>query len=107
MALAERMLNARFGDGLVDHRTYVIAGDGYLMEGISHEAFALAGHLKLNRLIVLLGRQRISIDGSTSLADSDRSASASRPDGWAAWTATTWRQSLTAAQKRKRATGRR
>jgi transketolase len=56
MALAERMLNARFGDGMVDHYTYVIAGDGCLMEGLSHEAISLAGHLKLSRLTVLLGR---------------------------------------------------
>ena len=67
MALAERMLNARFGDGLVDHKTYVIASDGDLMEGISHEAIGLAGHLKLNRLIVLYDDNHISIDGPTSL----------------------------------------
>src|SRR5437868_1537106 len=53
MALAERLLNARFGDDLVDHRTWVIAGDGCLMEGISQEAISLAGHLRLNRLVVL------------------------------------------------------
>jgi transketolase len=70
MALAERMLNARFGDGLVDHKTYVIASDGDLMEGISHEAIGLAGHLKLNRLIVLFDDNHISIDGPTSLAAS-------------------------------------
>src|SRR6185503_4724381 len=62
MALAERVLNARFGDGLVDHKTYVIASDGDLMEGISHESCALAGHLKLNRLIVLYDDNHISID---------------------------------------------
>jgi transketolase len=70
MALAERLLNARFGDELVDHRTYVIAGDGDLMEGISHEACSLAGHLRLNRLIVLYDDNQISIDGPTSLSDS-------------------------------------
>jgi len=70
MALAERILNARFGDGLVDHKTYVIASDGDLMEGISHEAISLAGHLKLSKLIVLYDDNSISIDGATSLADS-------------------------------------
>ena len=71
MALAERMLNARFGDGLVRHRTWVIAGDGCMMEGISHEAASLAGHLRLGRLTVLLDDNGISIDGPTSLAMSD------------------------------------
>jgi transketolase len=70
MALAERILNARFGDALVNHRTWVIASDGDLMEGISHEAASLAGHLRLGRLIVLYDNNRISIDGPTSLADS-------------------------------------
>ncbi len=70
MALAERLMNARFGDGLVDHKTYVIASDGDLMEGVSHEACSLAGHLKLNRLIVLYDDNHITIDGPTSLADS-------------------------------------
>ncbi len=71
MALAERMLNARFGDRLVRHRTWVIAGDGCMMEGISHEAASLAGHLRLGRLTVLLDDNGISIDGPTSLAMSD------------------------------------
>ena len=70
MALAERLLNARHGDDLVDHRTYVIASDGDLMEGISHEAAALAGHLRLGRLIVYFDDNGISIDGPTSLSDS-------------------------------------
>jgi transketolase len=67
-ALAERQLNARFGDELVDHHTYVIAGDGCLMEGISQEAIGLAGHLKLNRLIVLWDDNSITIDGPVSLS---------------------------------------
>ena len=71
MALAERMLNARFGDSLVSHRTWVIAGDGCMMEGISHEAASLAGHLRLGQLTVLLDDNGISIDGPTSLAMSD------------------------------------
>jgi transketolase len=68
MAIAERHLNAVYGDDLVDHRTYVIAGDGDLMEGINHEAVGLAGNLKLGRLIVLWDDNRITIDGSTELS---------------------------------------
>ena len=68
MAIAERHLNAVYGDELVDHRTYVIAGDGCLMEGINHEATGLAGHLKLSRLIVLWDDNKITIDGSTDLS---------------------------------------
>jgi transketolase len=70
MTLAERMMAARFGADLVDHYTYVIAGDGCLQEGISHEAIDLAGHLKLNRLILLWDDNSISIDGPTSLSTS-------------------------------------
>src|SRR5579864_4662389 len=82
MALAERMLNARFGDDLVDHRTYAIAGDGCLMEGISHEAIGLAGHLKLRKLIVLWDDNSISIDGPTSLAVSDDQLERFESHGW-------------------------
>ncbi|MCQ8781830.1 transketolase [Mangrovibrevibacter kandeliae] len=82
MALAERMHNARFGDDLVDHRTYVIAGDGCLMEGISHEAIDLAGHLKLNKLVVLFDDNGISIDGKTSLATSMDQVARFKAAGW-------------------------
>ncbi|WP_155262980.1 transketolase [Sphingomonas segetis] len=68
MAIAERHLNAIYGDELVDHRTFVIAGDGDLMEGVNHEAVGLAGHLKLGRLIVLWDDNEITIDGSTALS---------------------------------------
>jgi transketolase len=68
MAIAERHLNAVYGDELVDHRTFVVAGDGDLMEGVNHEAVGLAGHLKLGRLIVLWDDNNITIDGSTELS---------------------------------------
>ena len=68
MAVAERHLNAVYGDELVDHRTFVIAGDGDLMEGVNHEAVGLAGHLQLGRLIVLWDDNSITIDGSTELS---------------------------------------
>ncbi len=84
MALAERILNARFGDELVDHRTYVIASDGDLMEGISHEAASLAGHLKLNRLIVLFDDNHVSIDGDTALTESTNVLERFEAYGWAA-----------------------
>src|SRR5262245_55169332 len=82
MALAERMLNARFGDHLVDHFAYVIAGDGCLMEGISHEAISLAGQLKLSRLIVLYDDNQITIDGATSLSCSDDALIRFLGSGW-------------------------
>jgi transketolase len=82
MALAERMLNARYGDALVDHFTYVIVGDGCLMEGISQEAISLAGHLKLTRLIVLFDDNQISIDGATSLSSSDDQLIRFLASGW-------------------------
>ena len=82
MAMAERHLNAVFGDGLVDHRTWVIAGDGCLMEGISQEAIGLAGHLKLGRLNVLWDDNRISIDGATSLSTSEDMAKRFDAAGW-------------------------
>ena len=69
-AVAERHLNSRFGNDLVNHKTYVLAGDGCLMEGISQEAITLAGHLKLNHLIVLWDDNGISIDGKISMSDS-------------------------------------
>ncbi|MCR4268762.1 transketolase [Nitratireductor sp. ZSWI3] len=82
MAIAERILNARFGDDLVDHYTYVLAGDGCLMEGISQEALTLAGHLKLNKLIVLFDDNQISIDGATSLTDSTDQCERFAASGW-------------------------
>ena len=82
MALAERMMNARYGNDLVDHYTYVIAGDGCLMEGISHEAIDLAGHLKLGKLIVLWDDNHISIDGSTSLSTSTDQIARFHAAGW-------------------------
>ena len=82
MALAERILNARFGDTLVDHRTFVIASDGDMMEGISHEACSLAGHLRLDRLTVLYDSNSVSIDGPTHLTDSENILLRFRAYGW-------------------------
>jgi transketolase len=84
MAIAERLLAAKFGDDVVDHRTYVLASDGDLMEGVSHEAASLAGHLGLNKLIVLYDDNSISIDGPTELAFSDDPMLRFRGYGWTA-----------------------
>ena len=82
MAMAERLAAARFGDALVDHFTYVLAGDGCLMEGVSHEAIDLAGHLRLSKLIVLWDDNSISIDGPTSLATSTDQVARFAAAGW-------------------------
>ena len=82
MAIAERHLNAEFGDELVDHRTWVVAGDGCLMEGVNHEAIGLAGHLKLGRLNVLWDDNRITIDGATNLSTSEDIEARYRATGW-------------------------
>jgi transketolase len=83
MALAERLLAAQFGDDVVNHRTYVFCGDGCLMEGISHEAMSLAGHLRLNKLTLLWDNNSITIDGATSLAVSDDQVARFAAHGWA------------------------
>jgi transketolase len=83
MALAERMLAAKFGKSLVDHRTWVVAGDGCLMEGVSHEAAALAGHLKLNKLCVLWDDNSITIDGATGTSTSEDPLKRFAAYGWA------------------------
>jgi transketolase len=82
MAIAERHLNAEFGDALVDHHTWVVAGDGCLMEGVNHEAIGLAGHLKLGRLNVLWDDNRITIDGSTALSTSEDVKARYVATGW-------------------------
>ncbi|OHD09578.1 transketolase [Sphingopyxis sp. RIFCSPHIGHO2_12_FULL_65_19] len=82
MAIAERHLNALYGDDLVDHRTWVIAGDGCLMEGINHEAIGLAGHLGLGRMTVLWDDNKITIDGSTDLSTSEDIAARYAATGW-------------------------
>src|SRR5437870_2990690 len=84
MALAERHMASAFGGDLVDHHTYVLASDGDLMEGLSQEAIALAGHLKLNKLIVLFDDNGISIDGPLSLSDSVDQVKRFQAAGWAA-----------------------
>jgi len=82
MGIAERHLNAAYGDALVDHHTWVIAGDGCLMEGVNHEAIGLAGHLKLGRLKVLWDANAITIDGATSLSTSEDIPARYRAAGW-------------------------
>lgn len=84
MALAEKMLAAEFGKKVVDHHTYVLCSDGDLMEGVSQEAIALAGHWKLNKLIVLYDNNGISIDGPTSLSNSVDQVKRFKSAGWAA-----------------------
>ena len=83
MTLAERLLAAQFGEALVNHRTYVIAGDGCLMEGISHEAISLAGHLRPGKLIVLFDDNHISIDGPTEITTGDDTMARFEASGWA------------------------
>src|SRR3974390_2111462 len=82
MAIAERHLAARFGADLVDHRTWVVAGDGCLMEGISHEAISLAGRLKLAKLTVLWDDNRITIDGHVELSDATDQPARFKAAGW-------------------------
>jgi transketolase len=82
MAIAERVLADRFGHDAVDHHTFVIAGDGCFMEGVSHEAASLAGHLRLGKLVCVFDDNRITIDGSTSLSTSDDVPARFRAYGW-------------------------
>ena len=82
MAIAERFLSAHFGPEAIDHHTYVIAGDGCFMEGVSHEAASLAGHLGLGKLICVYDDNRITIDGDTALAYDDNVAERFRAYGW-------------------------
>jgi transketolase len=82
MAMAERHLNAHYGDDLVNHRTWVMAGDGCLMEGVNHEAIGLAGHLKLGNLIVLWDDNNVTIDGKVGLSSSEDIPARYRASGW-------------------------
>ncbi|HRD28354.1 MAG TPA: transketolase [Caulobacter sp.] len=83
MAMAERHMNARYGDDLVDHRTWVIAGDGCLMEGVSHEAISIAGRLKLNRLTVLFDDNNTTIDGAATISETGDQMARFKAAGWA------------------------
>ncbi|MDB5469985.1 MAG: tkt [Caulobacter sp.] len=83
MAMAERSMHARYGDDLVDHRTWVIAGDGCLMEGVSHEAISLAGRLKLNKLIVLFDDNNTTIDGAATISETGDQLARFKAAGWA------------------------
>jgi transketolase len=83
MAMAERHLNARFGDLIVDHRTWVIAGDGCLMEGVSHEAISIAGRFKLNKLTVLFDDNNTTIDGEATISETGDQAARFKAAGWA------------------------
>ncbi len=83
MAMAERHLAARFGKDVVDHRTWVIAGDGCLMEGVSHEAISIAGRLKLNKLTVLFDDNNTTIDGEATIAETGDQLARFKAAGWA------------------------
>jgi transketolase len=83
MAMAERHLNSRYGDAIVDHKTWVIAGDGCLMEGVSHEAISIAGRFKLNKLVVLFDDNNTTIDGEATIAETGDQVARFKAAGWA------------------------